>query len=201
VLHKTRTPLHLWFWGAYLVTTATPGISTRQLQRQLGIERYQTAWTMLHKLRRAMVNPEREPLTGAAEVDDASADSVAASVVAGTTGSHRRLAGLQAPRPAGIRPPASQPGAHRLLGEDPDEILPRVHRVISHLKTWLEGTHHGVSKEHEVGRRALRVLFELLVCASFGPSYVVVPESWSSAPALPGLCDLDEVTDVRRRGR
>jgi hypothetical protein len=49
--------------------------------------------------------------------------------------------------------------------------------------------------------RALRVRLELHVCASFGPSYVVVPESWSSAPALPGLCDLDEVTDVRRRGR
>src|SRR5664280_3911540 len=33
VLHRTRTPLHLWFWGAYLVTTATPGISALQLQR------------------------------------------------------------------------------------------------------------------------------------------------------------------------
>ena len=76
MLHKTRTPLHLWFCVAYLVTTATPGISARQLQRQLGIERYQTEWTMLHKLRRAMVNPEREPLTGAVEVDDASADTL-----------------------------------------------------------------------------------------------------------------------------
>ena len=38
--------------------------------------------------------------------------------------------------------------AHRLLGEDPDEILPRVHRVISHLKTWLQGTHRAVSEQH-----------------------------------------------------
>jgi ISXO2-like transposase domain len=126
---------------------------------------------------------------------------VAASVVAGTTGSHDGWQGYKRLARLGYDHQPRSQGAHRLLGEDPDEILPRVHRVISHLKTWLEGTHRGVSEEHEVGRRALRVLFELLVCASFGPSYVVVPESWSSAPALPGLCDLDEVTDVRRRGR
>ena len=40
VLHRTRTPLHLWFWAAYLVTTGTPGISALQLQRQLGLSRY-----------------------------------------------------------------------------------------------------------------------------------------------------------------
>ncbi|WP_427132201.1 IS1595 family transposase [Pseudarthrobacter sp. S9] len=70
VLHKTHTALHLWFWAAYLMTTGTPGISARQLQRQLGLTRYQTAWTMLHKLRRAMVNPERTLLTGDVEVDE-----------------------------------------------------------------------------------------------------------------------------------
>ncbi|WP_426977803.1 IS1595 family transposase [Pseudarthrobacter sp. O4] len=70
VLHKTHTALHLWFWAAYLMTTGTPGISARQLQRQLGLSRYETAWTMLHKLRRAMVNPERTLLTGEVEVDE-----------------------------------------------------------------------------------------------------------------------------------
>lgn len=70
VLHRTRTPLHLWFWAAYLVTTATPGISALQLQRQLGLKRYETSWTTLHKLRRAMPNPERQPLTGEVEVDE-----------------------------------------------------------------------------------------------------------------------------------
>ncbi len=63
VLHKTHTGLHLWFWAAYLMTTGTPGISARQLQRQLGLSRYETAWIMLHKLRRAMINPERSLLT------------------------------------------------------------------------------------------------------------------------------------------
>ena len=64
VMHKTRTPLTLWFWAAYLVSTHTPGISAVQLRRQLAISRYETAWMILHKLRRAMVAPEREPLTG-----------------------------------------------------------------------------------------------------------------------------------------
>ena len=71
VLHKTRTPIHLWFWAAYLTSTGTPDISALQLQRQLGLKRYETAWMMLHKLRRAMVAPERSPLAGVIEVDDA----------------------------------------------------------------------------------------------------------------------------------
>jgi transposase-like protein len=67
---KTRTPLVLWFWAAYLVATHTPGISAVQLQRQLGISRYETAWLILHKLRRAMINPERELLRGEVEIDE-----------------------------------------------------------------------------------------------------------------------------------
>src|SRR5207253_2424979 len=70
VLHKARTPLHLWFWAAYLMSTPTPGMSALQLQRQLGLGRYETAWLMLHKLRRAMVNTAREPLHGEVEIDD-----------------------------------------------------------------------------------------------------------------------------------
>jgi len=57
VMHKTQMPLRRWFWAAYLVATHHPGISAVQLQRQLGIRRHETAWMMLHKLRRAMVAP------------------------------------------------------------------------------------------------------------------------------------------------
>jgi transposase-like protein/ribosomal protein L37AE/L43A len=71
VLHRTKTPLTHWFWAAYLVTTHTPGLSALQLQRQLGIRRYETAWTILHKLRRAMVRPSRDLLSGKVEVDEA----------------------------------------------------------------------------------------------------------------------------------
>lgn len=70
VLHNTKLPLTQWFWAAYLMTTDTRGVSALLLQRQLGLRRYETAWLMLHKLRRAMVNAAREPLHGAVEVDD-----------------------------------------------------------------------------------------------------------------------------------
>lgn len=68
VMHKTHLPLTVWFWAAYLVSTHGPGILALQLRRQLGISRYETAWTILHKLRRAMVAPERDPLAGEVEV-------------------------------------------------------------------------------------------------------------------------------------
>jgi len=70
VLHGTRTPLRTWFWAAYLVATHHPGISAKQLQRQLALSRYETAWLILQKLRRAMVAPEREPLNDEVEVDE-----------------------------------------------------------------------------------------------------------------------------------
>jgi hypothetical protein len=70
ILHNTRTPLTVWFWAAYLMTTDKRGVSALLLQRQLALRRYETAWMMLHKFRRAMVNLAREPLQGEIEVDD-----------------------------------------------------------------------------------------------------------------------------------
>jgi hypothetical protein len=70
VMHGTRTPLRVWFWAAYLVATHHPGISAKQLQRQLGLSRYETAWLILQKLRRAMVAPERRPLRTEVEIDE-----------------------------------------------------------------------------------------------------------------------------------
>src|SRR5450756_2769210 len=45
VMHATRTPLQVWFWAAYLVTTQTPGQSAVQFQRQLGLSRYCLLYT------------------------------------------------------------------------------------------------------------------------------------------------------------
>jgi ribosomal protein L37AE/L43A len=70
VMHRTRLELRTWFWAAYLVSTFHPGISAKQLQRQLGLGCHETAWAMLHKLRAAMVAPEREPLKGEVEIDE-----------------------------------------------------------------------------------------------------------------------------------
>src|SRR5215211_7908984 len=72
VLHRSHLPLRLWFLAAWLVATHRNGISARQLWRQLGLGSYKTAWLLLRKLRRAMVDPEREPLAGLVEVDETS---------------------------------------------------------------------------------------------------------------------------------
>ena len=91
VLHNTKTPLTLWFWAAYLMTTDKRGVSALLLQRQLGLQRYETAWMMLHKLRRAMVNVAREPLRGEVEIDD----TWVGGIQAGLRGS-RQLKGRRA---------------------------------------------------------------------------------------------------------
>jgi transposase-like protein len=70
ILHNTKTPLTVWFWAAYLMTTDKRGVSALLLQRQLALSRYETAWMLLHKFRRAMVNLAREPLRGEVQVDE-----------------------------------------------------------------------------------------------------------------------------------
>ncbi|TWH36066.1 MULTISPECIES: IS1595 family transposase, partial [unclassified Aminobacter] len=67
-MQGTHLPLRTWFMAAHLVTTHSNGISALQLQGKLGIGSYKTAWLLLHKLRRAMVDPYREPLGGVDEV-------------------------------------------------------------------------------------------------------------------------------------
>ncbi len=64
IMHKTHLPLRTWFLAAHLVTTHSNGISALQLQAKLGVGSYKTAWLLLHKLRRAMVDPDRDPLGG-----------------------------------------------------------------------------------------------------------------------------------------
>ena len=72
VMQSTHTPLSTWFWAAYLVSTQTPGQSAVQFQRQLGLSRYETAFTILHKLRSGLVRPERDAIGGEhpVEVDE-----------------------------------------------------------------------------------------------------------------------------------
>jgi transposase-like protein len=192
VMHGTRTPLRLWFWAAYLVATHTPGISAVQLQRQLGISRYETAWLILQKLRRAMVAPEREPLSGEVEVDEAFLGGQHEGRRGGRQRDGKALVGVIVEvRGQGsgrlrlaLLPDASRDTLTRLVGEfvlpgaivhtdgwpgygrladagyrhrprpqrrehpDAQKLLPRAHRAASNLKTWLQGTHRGVSPEH-----------------------------------------------------
>src|SRR6202051_3395735 len=70
IMHRSKLPLTTWFWAAHLMTTHSNGMSARQLADQLGVT-YKTAWLPAQKLRRTMVDPNREPLEGVVEVDQA----------------------------------------------------------------------------------------------------------------------------------
>ena len=63
-------PLTVWFWSAYLMATHSNGIAALQLQKQLGLGSYKSAWLLCAKLRRAMVAPHRSPLAGLVEIDE-----------------------------------------------------------------------------------------------------------------------------------
>jgi len=70
IFHRTRKPLRLWFQVIWWLVAQKNGASALGLQRVLGLGSYETAWSWLHKLRRAMVRPGRERLSGEVEVDE-----------------------------------------------------------------------------------------------------------------------------------
>jgi transposase-like protein len=70
LFERTRKPLSMWFRAMWWVTSQKTGASALGLQRILGLGSYLTAWTWLHKLRRAMVRPGRDRLSGVVQVDE-----------------------------------------------------------------------------------------------------------------------------------
>ena len=70
IFEQTKTGLSRWFLAIYLVTSSKGGISAMELKRQMGFGSYQTAWSWLHKIRKAMVRPERTPLAARVEADE-----------------------------------------------------------------------------------------------------------------------------------
>ncbi len=70
IFHRSHLPLRLWFRVMWAVTAPKSGVSALGLQRLLGLGSYETAWMMLQKLRRAMVRPGRDQLSGEVEVDE-----------------------------------------------------------------------------------------------------------------------------------
>ncbi|HEY3854062.1 MAG TPA: IS1595 family transposase [Verrucomicrobiae bacterium] len=71
IFQDTKLPLTLWFRAMWQVASQKNGVSALGLQRVLGLGNYKTAWSLLHKLRRAMVRPGRDRLSGVVEVDEA----------------------------------------------------------------------------------------------------------------------------------
>jgi transposase-like protein len=70
IFQDTHKPLRLWFRAIWQVTSQKNGASALNVQQVLGLGSYHTAWTWLHKLRRAMVRPGRDSLGGRVEVDE-----------------------------------------------------------------------------------------------------------------------------------
>jgi hypothetical protein len=83
LLEKTHKPLKMWFRAVFEISTRRTGISAKDLQRIMGFGSYKTAWTWLHKLRAALVRPEREPLGPFVQMDEA--------LVGGKGGPHKEL--------------------------------------------------------------------------------------------------------------
>lgn len=201
-MHRSHVAIQDWFWAAYLVATHTPGISALQLRRQLGISSHDTAWYMLQRLRKGMVNESRSKLTGLVEADETiiggpakgrpgrgSARAKHKSLVIGAVevrtyidknGKHAeragrlRLAMIEHAEEETIKGFACsniEAGATirtdgwkgysetalagfnhkaRIQG-DPErahKLAPHIHRVFGNLKTWLNGTHHGVDPKY-----------------------------------------------------
>ncbi len=205
ILHRSKIPIQEWFWAAYLVATHTPGISARQLQRQLGVSSYETAWYLLQRLRKGMVNDTRTPLAGLIEADETIiggpatgkkgrgvTQSVHNFLVIGAVevlpyiskngmgkekAGRLRLEWITHADAKTIRQFLNTnvaPGASvrtdgwrgysqtALAGYDhtiqvqglpkrAHQLAPHIHRVFSNLKTWLQGTHHGVGQKYLQG--------------------------------------------------
>ena len=68
IMHKSDTPLTLWFHALWVFSNAKSGISAKELERQLAVT-YKTAWRMLHLIRKALKQDGK--LTGDVEMDTA----------------------------------------------------------------------------------------------------------------------------------
>jgi len=70
IFQDIKKPLQIWFNAIWHITNRKYGANALGLQRALGFGSYRTAWAWLHKLRRAMVRPGRDRLSGTIEVDE-----------------------------------------------------------------------------------------------------------------------------------
>ncbi len=70
IFEDSHIPLHKWFLAIALMCSSKKGVSALQLQRNLGLGSYKTAWFMAHRIRYAMQPNGRPPLYGTVEVDE-----------------------------------------------------------------------------------------------------------------------------------
>ena len=158
ILHGSKLALTVWFWAAYLMATHSNGIAALQLQNQLGIGSYRSAWLLAAKLRKAMVDPERDPLSGLIEVDEtALAFRTKNDPVAGGAGrSHDGKLLVVGAVEVGDGNDIGSMAAHL--------VLPWIHQVFSNLKGWARGVYHGLINRRRTRHAAFRSLFGIAVC-------------------------------------
>ena len=201
-MHRSHVPVQEWFWTASLVATHTPGISAVPRQRQLGISSDTTAWHMLHRLRKGMVNENRRHVSGLIEADETIIGGAATRKRGRgvTAAKHKTLVigavevlsyedkkGTRCERASRVRlstlDDAGEVSIRNFLTHNIDagstlrtdgwrgysdaalvsythrvrvvrtperahRVAPHIHRVFSNLKTWLNGTHHGVEPKY-----------------------------------------------------
>ena len=70
VMQDSKLPIRIWLSAMWFFATFKNGVSAKSLQENLGINSYRSAWSLLHKLRIAMIRSEREPLSGIVEIDE-----------------------------------------------------------------------------------------------------------------------------------
>jgi len=121
IFEGTHLPLRVWFRAVWQVTSQKSGASALGLQRVLGLGSCETAWSWLHKLRRAMVRPGRDRLGGIVEVDEAFIGGVGSAT--GRDGAGKALVVI-----------AAEEDGHGIgrirLGRVPDASSPSLHRFI-----------------------------------------------------------------------
>jgi len=193
IFQDTRKPLRNWFTAIWWVTTQKNGASAAGLQQILGLGSYQTAWTWLHKIRTAMVNPNRTKLSGTVEVDECYIGGVEHDGKRGRGTENKSIVVVGVELLEGrnqlgrtrmmVVPDVSgeslvekfvkenvEPGStvitdgwsgfnslgangytrvvpEKFAVDDPENLLPHVHMIVSLLKRWLLGTHQGAVQE------------------------------------------------------
>lgn len=173
LLQGTRKPLKMWFRAFWEISVNSPGLSAKDLQRIMGLGSYKTAWSWLHKIRRAMVSCEQKQLSECVELDEASVtvDGVQTLVIVGAEpGGRIRM----------IHTPNNDQGHIKAFidqyinknsrvitdghaGYNEHSLAPRMHSAsvqtheeksladhqqhchwaVANLKRWMLGTHHG----------------------------------------------------------
>ncbi len=172
IFESSRLPLKMWFYAIWWITAQKTGVSALDLQKDIGLGSYRSAWLLLHKIRNAMVQADRSPLLGDVEIDLVelgAAEKQLVAIAAEFSGLKRigrvrierirdvhswsleSFLAANVVRGSTIFTNGSCGGGelarigyrHQPRRADREQILPRVNNVAELLRRWLKGTLHG----------------------------------------------------------